>query len=42
MLLRHLQVFFGVAGEILSVPFSQQDTQEISQPADEIYFPARS
>ena len=25
-------MFFSVAGKILSVPFSQQDTQEISQP----------
>ena len=50
MLLRHFQVFFSVAGKTLPVPFSQQDTQEISQPgrknwlvsqpADQIYFPA--
>ena len=25
--------FFSVAGKKLSVPFTQQDTQEISQPA---------
>ena len=42
MLLRHFQVFFSVAGKTLSVPFSQQDTQGISQPADQIYFPARN
>ena len=45
-------MFFSVAGKTLSVPFSQQDTQEISQPgrqnwlvsqpADQIYFPARN
>ena len=29
MLLRHFQLFFSVAGKKLSVPFSQQDTQEI-------------
>ena len=29
----HFQVFSSVAGKALSVPFSQQDTQEISQPA---------
>ena len=32
LLLRHFKVFFNTAGEKLSVPFSQQDTQEISQP----------
>ena len=42
MLLKHFQVFFSVAGKTSSVPFSQQDTQEISQPADQIYFPARN
>ena len=31
-------MFFSVAGKILSVPFSQQDTQEISQPAVCDYF----
>ena len=35
-------MFFSVAGKTLSVPFSQQDTQAISQPADQIYFPARN
>ena len=33
MLLRHFQVILSVAGKTLSVPFSQQDKQEISQPA---------
>ena len=33
VILRHFQVFFSVAGKTFSVPFSQQDTQEISQPA---------
>ena len=33
MLLSHFQVFFSVAGKTLSVPFYQQDTQEISQLA---------
>ena len=41
MLLRYFQVFFSVAGKTLSVPFSQQDTQ-VSQPADQIYLPARN
>ena len=31
MLLRHFKVFFNIAGEKLSVPFSQQDTQEIEE-----------
>ena len=31
MLLRHFQVFCNVAGKKVAVPFSQQDTQEISQ-----------
>ena len=35
-------MFFSVAGKTLSVPFSQQDKQEISQLADQIYFPARN
>ena len=31
--IKAFSVFFTVAGKTLSVPFSQQDTQEISQPA---------
>ena len=50
--IKAFQAFFSVAGKTLCVPFSQQDTQEISQPArlnwlvsqpaDQIYFPARN
>ena len=36
VLIRHFQVFFNIAGKKLSVPFSQQGTQEISQPGRKI------
>ena len=42
MLLRHLHVFFSVAGKTLSVPFSQQDTKKFPSQLDKIgWFPSQ-